>query len=89
MLSKDLSEITLLDIYTALGKPELFAMGMANDHPNCLVEKAVNRELGDAFAQAEAFMLERFAGVTLADLARGSEQGFRDHAAEFDDRVAG
>jgi Rrf2 family protein len=89
VLSRDLGEITLLDIYNALGKPELFAMGLSSDHPNCLVEAAVNRELSDSFAQAEALILARYATITLADLARGYEQGFRDHAAEYDDLVAG
>jgi Rrf2 family protein len=74
VLARGLHEITLLDIYHALGDPALFAIGLADDHPHCLVEQAVNGALDDTLREAEALMLARFAEVTLADLARDFDQ---------------
>src|SRR5690606_31416785 len=45
-LSRPLSDITLLDVYHSLGSPELFALGIASDTPECLVEQAVGAALG-------------------------------------------
>ena len=44
-LARDLSEITLRDIYAALGSPLLFAIGNRTEAPDCLVEQAVNAAL--------------------------------------------
>jgi Rrf2 family protein len=69
VLARDLRDITLLDIYRALDDPTLFAIRLAVDHPECLVEKAVNSTLSDALHEAEALLLSRFGEVTLADVA--------------------
>jgi DNA-binding IscR family transcriptional regulator len=68
-LSRPLSGITLLDVYTALGAPELFALGMAADAPACLVEQAVNAALGRTLEEAERQLLERFGAVKLSEIA--------------------
>lgn len=68
-LACDLSEVTLRDIYTALGSPSLLAMGNRTEAPGCLVEQAVNAALNPAFHQAEALLLSRFGEVTLAMLS--------------------
>lgn len=70
VISADLSRITLRDIHGALGEPAIFAMGHRNDNPSCLVEQAVNARLGDAFDEAEKLLMERFSGVTLAEIAK-------------------
>lgn len=70
----DLNAVTLRDIYTALGTPELFAMGNRTEAPGCLVEEAVNAALNDAFAQAEAQLLDRFGAITLAALSADYHQ---------------
>src|SRR6476646_1999128 len=67
-LACDLSEVTLRDIYTALGSPSLMAMGNRTEAPGCLVEQAVNAALNQAFDDAEALLLSRFAEVSLAML---------------------
>lgn len=67
-LVRPLSEITLLDIYDALGKPALFAIGMRSDNADCLVERNVNAALKDTMAQSEALFLERFDAITLESL---------------------
>ena len=69
-LARPLHAITLLDIHQALGAQSIFSIGMATDHPQCLVEQAVNHALGQAFDEAQALLLERLAGLTVADLAR-------------------
>ena len=65
----DLSEVTLRDVYVALGNPEILAMGNRTEAPGCLVEQAVNAALGEAFDEAEALLLRRFGEVTLAALS--------------------
>lgn len=65
----DLNQVTLRDIYTALGSPSLLAIGNRTESPGCLVEQAVNETLGKSFDAVEAFLLERFAEVTLAALS--------------------
>ncbi len=68
-LARDLSTITLRDIYDALGAPDLFAMGNRTEAPGCLVEQAVNAALDDAFREAQALLLQRLGAVTLARLS--------------------
>ncbi|MDZ4866904.1 MAG: Rrf2 family transcriptional regulator [Alphaproteobacteria bacterium] len=69
VLARDLSKITLRDIYDALGSPSLFAMGHRTEAPGCLVEQAVNAALDSAFDDAEALLLSRLDGVSLAMLS--------------------
>jgi Rrf2 family protein len=68
-LARDLAEITLRDIYDALGRPSLLAMGNRTETPGCLVEQAVNTALDKAFHDAEALLLARLGEVTLAALS--------------------
>jgi Rrf2 family protein len=75
-LVKPLTEIALLDVYQAIGEPELFAIGPASDHPECLVEQAVNDAVGDALREAEALILARLKSVTLGDLAADFERRY-------------
>jgi len=66
----DLRAVTLRDIHEALGGPSLLAIGNRTEAPGCLVEQAVNAALTQAFNEAEALLLKRLGGVTLAALAR-------------------
>jgi DNA-binding IscR family transcriptional regulator len=77
-LARDLAEISLRDIYCALGEPTLFAIGNRTEAPGCLVEQAVNTALGTALDEAEALLLSRLGDVTLAMLH-----------ADFHQRLAG
>ncbi|CAN7434006.1 Rrf2 family transcriptional regulator [Agrobacterium tumefaciens] len=72
VLARPLSEITLLDIYRALGAPELFSIGLAGDNPNCVIEQAVNAALFDAMKEAENILLSRFGSIALSQLAQES-----------------
>lgn len=68
-ISADLKTVNLRQLHAALGEPAIFAIGNRNETPECLVEQAVNAALDKAFLEAEALLLDRFADVTLADLA--------------------
>lgn len=68
-LARDLEQVTLRDVHEALGEPAVFAIGNRHENPACLVEQSVNAVLDDAFEAAEALLMQRFAGVSLAALA--------------------
>lgn len=68
-ITADLAQVTLRQLHEVLGEPAIFAIGNRSETPECLVEQAVNAQLEGVFAEAEALLLERFAHVTLADLA--------------------
>ncbi|AZF53115.1 Rrf2 family transcriptional regulator, group III [Pseudomonas sp. R4-34-07] len=53
-----LAEMTLLDIHQTLGSSSLFAIGLSTDHPQCLVEQAVNAALTEAFDAAQALLID-------------------------------
>lgn len=77
-IKADLSKLTLRQLHEALGEPTVFAIGNRNETPDCLVEQSVNAVLDSAFAEAEALLLERFASVTLADLAAEFTRRYQD-----------
>ncbi len=76
-LTRDLDQITMLDVYRALGENRIFALGPADPAPLCLLEQAVNGSLESALHEAETLLLRRLADVSLADIA-----------ADFDRRMA-
>jgi DNA-binding IscR family transcriptional regulator len=76
LLGRKLADIHLLDVYQALGEPPVFALGLSDDHAQCLVEQAVNAGLGEALQEARAMLLERFGQITLAELAADFERRY-------------
>lgn len=66
VLGRDLAELTLRDVYDALGSPPLFAIGHRTERPGCPVEKAVNAVLGKTLEDTEAVLRARLGEVTLA-----------------------
>lgn len=69
-LVEHFEQLTLMDIYQAVGEPNIFAIGNQNSHPDCLVEKAVNQVLDDAVVEAQRILFERFRQTTLGDLSQ-------------------
>ncbi|MGS0536402.1 Rrf2 family transcriptional regulator [Pseudoalteromonas sp. SaAl2] len=69
LLNVALADITLLDIHTALGESSVFTIGLSDEHTECLIEKAVNRELASALKASEDLLLARFGEVSLDKLA--------------------
>ncbi|WP_454618971.1 Rrf2 family transcriptional regulator [Bradyrhizobium cenepequi] len=82
-LATDLKAVTLRQLHEALGEPAVFAIGNRNENPDCLVEQSVNAVLDEAFAEAEALLLDRFGAITLADL---SAEFSRRHTAHVKER---
>jgi DNA-binding IscR family transcriptional regulator len=78
-LVRGLDQITLYDVYEALGEPTILAIGNRTDSPGCAVEKAVNRALKGAFEAAEALLVKQLRGVTLAALAHDIGPHGRPH----------
>jgi len=68
-IAADFSKLTLRQLHEALGQPALFSVGNRTEHPDCLVEQAVNAALDSTFADAETLLMQRFESVTLAELA--------------------
>lgn len=79
-LVRPLQDITLLDVYRAIEEPAIFALGMAEDTPRCLVEQAVNAALEGELRTAREMLLKRFEGITLAMLTEDFERRARGHA---------
>lgn len=68
-LTCDLAQISLRDVYVALGSPSLLAIGSRTEAPACLLEQAVNAALNKTFEEAEQLLVSRFGEVTLAMLS--------------------
>ncbi|MCB2251557.1 Rrf2 family transcriptional regulator [Pseudomonas chlororaphis] len=76
-LARALADMTLLDIHQALGSSSIFAIGLSTDHPQCLVEQAVNTALSEAFDAAQALLVERLGSITLAQLAEDFDHRYQ------------
>ncbi len=79
VLSCPLDRITLRDVHEALGAPAFVSLGFREDRPACLVAQSVNQSLGDAVRDAEALLLARLGGVTLAALSQDFHRRLAQH----------
>ncbi|KZB73295.1 MULTISPECIES: Rrf2 family transcriptional regulator [Thalassospira] len=68
-LARPLDEITLAEIYKALGAPTLFALGCGDEDSQCLMEKAANTATARALEMASQTFIQVLSSVTMADLA--------------------
>ena len=75
-LVRSLSELTLGDVYRAVGEPALFAVGAEGDGTTCLVERAVNARIEGALHEAAAVLVARFESVAVADVAADFDRAF-------------
>lgn len=80
-LGRDSAEITLRDVYEALGSPSLLGIGNRDEAPQCLVEQSVNAALGRSLKDAEALLLDRFGEITLAILHADLHRRLADRQA--------
>lgn len=78
-LAKPLDEITLLDVYVALGKPGLFAIASRNEDSACKIEQAVNAAMSETLAKAEAMIVQQLGSITLASLVPDRPAGTSIH----------
>lgn len=74
-LARPLDQITLADVYAALGMPALFNVGLRDERPRCLLEQAANRAVTSALDEAEAVILARLKRVSVHDLAEDTSRG--------------
>lgn len=68
VLERPLSEISLADVYAALGSPQLFALGQSGDAPDCLLERAANAATSNALEAARQTFQAELQNVTVADI---------------------
>ncbi|WP_422377054.1 Rrf2 family transcriptional regulator [Roseibium sp.] len=68
VLERPLSEISLADVYAALGSPQLFALGQSGDAPDCLLERAANTATSNALEAARQTFQAELQNVTVADI---------------------
>ena len=78
-LTCDLNQITLAEIWRAVGEPALIALTHRHESPGCLVEQVVNQALNTASREAEALLIARLGEVTLAELSKDFHQHFSAH----------
>jgi DNA-binding IscR family transcriptional regulator len=82
LLAGELSEITIRDVYVAIGSPPLLAIINETDETGCLVEQTVNAALGKSLVDAETLLLSRFGEVSLDALSANLHERLRIRAAE-------
>ena len=81
-LLKPLESVSMLDVYNAVGEPRIFAIGLADPAPDCLVEQAVNASMTNALKKAEAMLIAQLGEVTLAAIAEDFDRRFSAHCTE-------
>jgi len=81
-LLKPLESVSMLDVYNAVGEPRIFAIGLADPTPDCLVEQAVNASMTSALKKAEAMLIAQMGEVTLATIAEDFDRRFSAHCTE-------
>lgn len=86
-LSRPLTEVTLRDVYEAVGAPPLFNIGPNADPSDCLVEKAVDAQLDAALSEAEARLLAQFSQISVETLAQDFETQFAKMQQDVRDTV--
>ena len=69
-LASDLRSVTLGDVYDAIGPSTVFGIGPRDPNPDCPIESAVNRSVGEALAEAEALLMKRLRNVAVADVLK-------------------
>lgn len=77
-LARPLADVTLRDVYEAVGAPPLFNIGPGAEPAVCLVERAVDARLDASLREAEARLLEQFSQVSVEDVAKDFERDGAD-----------
>ncbi|QBF33359.1 Rrf2 family transcriptional regulator [Thalassococcus sp. S3] len=68
-LQRPTAEISLLEVYTALGSPNVFAIGAPEPSSPCLLEHAATDATRAAMEAARRVFEHELKGVSVADLA--------------------
>lgn len=68
-LACDLKDLTVRDVYEAIGYAAPFVVGLTDDNRTCPVEAAVNRHINEALGSAEETLLHLFGEKRLSEIA--------------------
>lgn len=68
MLSRDLSAITLLDVYEAVESGPIFALHRATPDPECVVGHGIGPAMASVYDGVEATLRKELAETTLEDI---------------------
>jgi Rrf2 family protein len=71
-LARKLTSVKLGDVYDAIGVTTLFTVGLRQDRPTCLLERAVNRAVSGALAEAEELLLKHLRSISVADVLKNA-----------------
>ncbi|WP_299604288.1 Rrf2 family transcriptional regulator [uncultured Tateyamaria sp.] len=71
-LQRPLSEISLMDVYIALGSPSVFAIGAPEPSSPCLLEHAASDATRAAMGAARQVFEKELGRVSVSDLARNA-----------------
>ena len=77
-LTRPLAQVTLRDVYEAVGAPPLFNIGPGAEASACLVEAAVDARIDASLREAEARLLAQFSQISVEDLAQDFERDAAD-----------
>lgn len=78
-LARKLEDVSLYDVYEALGEPTIFAIGNRTESTGCVVEKAVNRTLADALEKAQTLLVAQLRGVKISAIEKEVNRARRHH----------
>ena len=78
-LARKLEDVSLYDVYEALGEPTIFAIGNRTESPGCVVEKAVNRTVQDALEKAQALLVAQLRDVKISEIEKEVNRARRHH----------
>ena len=67
-------DITLLDVYRAIGEGELFSLGSREPNPYCICGRNLQPILTDVFCKAEQAVEDTLAGITVSQIASEVEE---------------
>ena len=68
-LKKPLEEISLIEVYEALGQPQLFAIGLSQSGSGCLMEKAADQFTASALEKASSAFQAELREVKVSEIA--------------------
>lgn len=68
-LACELDDLTVRDVYEAIGHTAPFVIGVADDNGSCPVEAAVNRHIGAVLDSAENTLLQLLGDKRLSEIA--------------------
>lgn len=88
-LERSLKEVTLADVYEALGEPSLFAMGVPTDEASCLLERAANAATDTALSRAREEFMTCLRQQTVADVIDGVRGEIEQWRREREETGAG